>query len=359
MQYQMNWNETHEFTTGVSYRHLNINEDIRFHTPDTTQGEILQELPARTYSGNYVKNENIPGVFAENVFKWNEDKIILITGIRADIHNTHGLLVTPRGLFKYQFDEATNIRLSAGTGYRTVNIFAENINLLASSRDVIFRETLLPEKSINWGINLMRTQAWKDIAATFSLDYYRTDFLNQIFPDYDADPTKVYLGNFQGTSASNGFQADAGALFWGVFNVKLAYNYLDVYRIENSNKVTLPFISKHKVLTSLSYQPESGAWHLDGSIHWYGQQRLPNTTSNPVEYRQPDVSQSYTTLNIQYTHVWEMFELYAGCENLTNFRQAYPITSWQQPFGAYFDTSFAWGPTRGRELYAGFRFKMD
>jgi outer membrane receptor for ferrienterochelin and colicin len=359
LQYQQNWAETHEFTAGVSYRHFDLNEEIRFMEGDTSGNVVQEQMAARTYAGTFLKSERIPGGFAENVFKWKGDEIILITGIRADIHNTHGAFVTPRGLLKYQFDEATNVRLSAGTGYRTVNIFSENINLLASSRDVIFRETLLPERSLNWGINLMRTENWNDIAATFSLDFYRTDFSNQIFPDYDTDPTKVFIGNFKGTSASNGLQAEAGALFWGVFNLKLAYNYLDVYRIENDNRVTLPFIPKHKVLTTMSYQPEDGAWHLDGSVHWYGQQRLPNTASNPVEYRQPDVSQSYTTLNVQYTHVWEMVELYAGCENLTNFRQAFPITGWQQPFGAYFDTSFAWGPTRGREFYAGFRFKMD
>jgi hypothetical protein len=34
------------------------------------------------------------------------------------------------------------------------------------------------------------------------------------------------------------------------------------------------------------------------------------------------------------------------------------INSGQDPFSPYFDTSFVWGPTRGREIYLGLRFKL-
>jgi outer membrane receptor for ferrienterochelin and colicins len=34
----------------------------------------------------------------------------------------------------------------------------------------------------------------------FTADFYRTDFQNQIFPDYDSDPTKAaIIKNFIGT----------------------------------------------------------------------------------------------------------------------------------------------------------------
>ena len=57
-------------------------------------------------------------------------------------------------------------------------------------------------------------------------------------------------------------------------------------------------------------------------------------------------------------HTFKNFEAFAGCENLADFRQKRPIVGYEKPFGPYFDTSFAWGPTRGREFYAGVRIRL-
>ena len=48
----------------------------------------------------------------------------------------------------------------------------------------------------------------------------------------------------------------------------------------------------------------------------------------------------------------------ASVENIFDFRQKQPIISWQKPFGPYFDTSSVCGPTRGREIYVGIRFRL-
>jgi len=61
---------------------------------------------------------------------------------------------------------------------------------------------------------------------------------------------------------------------------------------------------------------------------------------------------------MQFTYKFKNLDVYTGCENLFDFRQHQPIVSWQIPFGKYFDTSSVWGPTRGREMYIGFRFKL-
>ena len=95
------------------------------------------------------------------------------------------------------------------------------------------------------------------------------------------------------------------------------------------------------------------------NLHWYGEQRLAKTTANPPEYQLPETSKSYTVINAQFTKSWKRLELYAGCENIFDFRQKQPILSWQNPFGPYFDTSSVWGPTRGREVYVGLRFKIE
>ena len=139
----------------------------------------------------------------------------------------------------------------------------------------------------------------------------------------------------------------------------MAYNYLDVYRIINGSRFQLPFNANHRFLTTWSYKPLSRKWHADLNLHWYGQQRLANTSTNPIEYQIPDKSEPYTVVNFQFTKTWNNIEVYLGCENITDFRQLQPIISWQNPFSPYFDTSSVWGPTRGREIYAGLRLRVE
>ncbi len=347
LQYELGWRNSHELKAGISYRYLNLDETISF--SDTSL--------KRTYHGNYIKQENIPGLFAENTFKWRGDIITLITGIRADHHNQFGWQVTPRAMLKYDVTERAIFRASAGTGWRTVNLFSENIGLMVSSRNIVFKEALRPEKAFNWGINFLQKFSRKAVEGFMTFDFYQTRFQNQFFPDYDSDPTKAFIANFGGTSVSNGFQADINAKFYKLVEAKIAYNYLDVYRIVNNEKFQLPFNAKHKVLLSLSYIPKSKKWRVDLNAHWFGKQRLPNTDNNPEAFRQPKTSKPYTTFNVQVTKSWKKLEIYGGCENLFDFRQIKPIVSWQNPYSPYFDTSFNWGPTRGREMYIGIRYK--
>src|SRR5690554_4884227 len=244
IQYELNYAK-HDLKTGISYRHLNLNEDIAF-----TDTFLL-----RTYAGNYQRLENIPGLFVENTMRFFDDKLTWIAGVRSDHHNQFGFQFTPRTLVKYDITPKTIIRANIGTGWRTVNLFSENIGLLVSSRDIVFAEQLQPEKALNTGINLTQKFNGENVTGFFSADYYRTDFQNQIFPDYDTDPTKAIIENFTGKSVSNTFQAEVYLNFWRQFEFKTGYSFLDVYREIDGQKVLLPFNPRHKVVTTLGYKP--------------------------------------------------------------------------------------------------------
>ena len=349
LQYERTYG-THELKSGISFRHLNLQEQIGFTT--ATLG--------RTYAGNYNRLENIPGVFAENTMRFAKDKLTWIAGVRGDQHNQFGFQFTPRTLVKYDIRPKTILRANIGLGWRTVNLFSENIGLLISSRDIVFAQALDPEKALNMGINLTQKFESNDdnLSGYISLDYYRTAFQNQIFPDYDTDPTKAIIQNFRGISRSNGFQGELNLKFYQRVEWKAGYNFLDVYRTVGGQKQLLPFNSRHKFLSTISYKPLTNRYHVDMNMHWYGEQRLPNTRTNPVGLQRPDFSKPYATLNAQFTYTFNKFEIYAGCENIFDFRQRQPIISWQDPFSPYFDTSSVWGPTRGRETYLGIRFRL-
>ena len=87
------------------YRHLNLNEDVSF-----TDKQL-----ERTYAGNYLKSESIPGVFAENTMRFFDNKLTWIAGVRADHHNQFGLNVTPKTMIKFDIAPNSILRANVGT----------------------------------------------------------------------------------------------------------------------------------------------------------------------------------------------------------------------------------------------------
>lgn len=347
IQHEYSYGAEHMLKAGLSYRYSRLHEAIRF----------SGNSPARSYSGDYLIKENIPGVFAENTLRLLDDRFTCITGIRAD-YSPDGWRLTPRAMLKWDASEALIIRASAGTGWRIARIFSENVGLLASSRDVIFAEKLNPEEALNMGFNATYKFSGEKTEGSISMDLYHTVFRNQIFPDYDVDPSIAIIRNFTGQSVSDGFQLEGQISLLERVSLKASYVYLDVYQKRGGEKIQLPFNPHHRIVGTASFSPKNKKWRWDANIHWYGTQRLPDTKMNPLDYQRPDYSEAYTLVSSQFTLLLRDVELYAGVENIFDFRQRQPLIAWQDPFGKYFDTQFAWGPTRGTEIYAGVRFNV-
>lgn len=346
-QHELNWRQ-HQLKYGVSYRYQEVREDIRFTMPD----------PAKTFAGPYKTQLRVPGVFAENTFHWADDKVVLITGARMDRHQEEGWYFTPRTMLKYAINDQHTFRASAGTGWRQVNLFSEQPVILTSSRNIVFQEKLRPEEAMNWGVSHTWRFETGITKGTLSADFYQTRFRNQFFPDYDMGPSDIVIRNFDGLSRSNGVQVDALFVFHQQLEVRAAYNYLDVYRHENGAKVVLPFNPRNRLMSAVSFRTSNNKWQADVNAHWFDRMRLPDTQGNPLPYRRPSHSDPYTTVNMQGTFRLNTFEIYAGCENIGNYRQPDPIISAGNPFGPHFDLSSVWGPTRGREFYLGVRYAI-
>lgn len=347
IQHEMDWKK-HGLKWGVSYRYQDLQEAVAFTGNDL----------GLTYAGAYSTQLRVPGVFAENSFRWKDDKILLIAGARLDHHQDWGAYFTPRTMLKWAVTPSHTFRASAGSGWRQVNLFSEQMALLVSSRNILFAERLKPEEAFNWGLSHTWRYKAGAVEGAVSGDFYSTHFRNQFFPDYDTDPQLAIIKNFEGTSRSAAAQLDATATFWKRLEARAAYNYLDVYRLEGGEKRTLPFTVRNRAMAALSYRPKANRWQADANVHWFDRMRLPNTASNPEQYRRPLWSPRYATLNVQGTFRHKALDIYAGCENVFGFVQPNPIISADNPFGAYFDISSVWGPTRGREFYAGVRWSL-
>lgn len=353
LQYEHFWGKAkvHELKTGLSYRHLVLNEDIHFAAADTLR---------RNYAGNYRKNEDIPGVFIENTFHLDNDRWVVIAGVRSDYHPQFGHFLVPRAMVRFNPNANLDLRASVGRGWRTVNLFSENIGLLVSNRNVIFAETLRPEAAWNTGINATKRFKTGVMNWTATGDLYHTRFQNQFFPDYDRNPNEAIIANFSQKSVSNGAQLELSGSWSRRWELRAAYNFLDVYREQDGEKMVLPFNPRHKILGVATFRTPGEKWQFDVNMHWYGQQRLPDTRLNPTDLQRPDFAPAYSVTNVQVRwNGWKQWDLFAGCENMFDFRQRFPILGWERPFARGFDPSFAWGPMRGREFYVGCNFKIE
>lgn len=339
-------NNDNNLKFGLSYINNTLGEEI----------SLVEENNLFTYAGMYDQDYVLPGAYLEHSLYYND--LTLITGLRADNYEDIGLKFVPRLLVRYEMSETSDLRFSVGKGIRIPHVFSERINLLSSNRDVIFEEEIRPEEAINAGVNYVHSFFLDNVDITLSTDLYYTVFQNQVFPDFDREISTAFIANFQGQSISKSLNFESKFSFSEQYDLKLSYNYLDIYQDREGEKFYLPFIPKHKLLLNNSFTTTDDSWQFDVTYKWFSQQRLPDTDNYPEQYQVEDFSQAYSNVNLQITKRWPQFEIYGGMENVFDFRQEFPILASDDPFGRYFDPSFGWGPTKGREFYLGLRYKI-
>ena len=315
----------------------------------------------------YERTENSFGGFFEYSYD-NLDKLTMTAGVRADQHNRLGFFITPRFHLRYTPWEKSALRFSVGRGKRSANIFAENQNMFASSRQINILNSggkiygLDPEIAWNYGISYLQGFNLLDRKADVAFDFYRTDFKNQVIIDWE-NPFQVNFYNLEGDSYANSFQFELNYNLFKNFDIRTAYKFYDVKTDYSSGELEKPLVPKHRVFANAAYetnQEDNGAqWKFDATYNWLDSQRFPSTMLNDVEYQLDEYSPTVGTLNLQVTKVFSpKFEVYLGGENVTNVRQNNPIVSSDNPFGSNFDTNFVYGPIFGSMYYAGLRFRI-
>ena len=331
-------NHHHKYSTGASFNYDQYNEMLN----DSAFNRI----------------ERVPGVFFQYTYS-NEKNLTVLLGIRSDSHNIFGTFYTPRLHLKYNISEHTIFRASAGKGYRTPNIIAENSYLLASSRHLIIQSGIQQEEAWNYGINLTQIVDIADRELNINAEVYRTDFINQMVIDRDRNVTQIFIYNLDGKSYSNSYQIEVSYELIPRLDVVAAFRYNDVKMTINGKLEREPLVNHYKGLLNLSYKTNLDKWQFDFTTVLNGDSRLPNTSSNPVKYQRPVNGPSYAIINAQITKYFKKWNLYVGTENLTNFTQKDPIIAADDPFGPYFDSSIVWGPIMGRKVYAGIKISFN
>lgn len=324
---------------------------------------IIDEYDEQLTQVDYSRNDQSVGVFGEYTFKYL-DKFTTVAGLRGDYHNQYDFFVTPRLNMRYAFSTTSVLRAFGGRGLRTANIISENMRFLASNRDFVIHSQgndtpygLDAEIAWNYGVSYANKFKISGRDAAFNIDFYRTEFENQIVVDMDQNTQEVNFYNLDGQSYSNSVSTQFDYELIKNFNVRLAYRWYDVKTDYQQGELTKPLLSPNRAFVNLAYETES-KWKFDYTVNWQDQKRIPFTGSNPVEFQLEEQSPDYILMNTQITKEWSRLSVYAGMENIMDYRQDDPIIDSANPNSDYFDSALVWGPIFGRNTYVGLRYRM-
>ena len=300
--------------------------------------------------------EIVPGAFAE--YTYTGSRLTAVLGARGDLHNLFGFQLSPRLHAKYALTESTDLRATIGKGWRVPNYMIDNISLLATSRTWIAPADIKQEIAWNTGASLVQGFKLFKQQATFTVDYYYTQFENQLIVDRDANTSQIQFKNLSGKSYSHSLQGELSVGLTKLIDLRLAYKYLDVkaeYGGILQQKVMVP---THRGFANIAYKTRNNRWEYDLTLSVFGQARLPVAQLDSVNVTIDNYSKIFPQLSAQITHTYKRWDFYIGGENLTNFIQTNAIIDAQNPFGDYFDATRVWGSVMGANVYIGLRFAL-
>ncbi len=324
----------------------------------------IADAPQRNY--DFDRDEQEAGAYAEYTYTI-KDKFSLVAGIRGDYNRYYDrVFATPRGHLRWNITPTTTLRASAGLGYRSTNLITDNIGALATGRRIGFLGTDFAgldrmEKALTVGGSLTQTfKLVREEGATLSFDWFRTQFYHAVVTDQEYDPEAILFYGSDGRSYTDTYQIDFSWTPVERFDIFATFRYTDsemtIARPDGTKAhVERPLVSKYKALLNLQYATKFRRWVFDATAQLNGPMRIPTQTRDLADSYQ---SPRYPIFFAQVTRKIGKFDLYAGCENIGDYRQHDPILHADAPFSTGFNSMNVWGPLMGRKFYIGLRLNI-
>jgi len=298
----------------------------------------------------------IPGILAQNEVRMADGALTVLGGLRADHHDEHGVIASPRIALKWDATRQTAMRLNAGTGFRVVNLFTEDHAALTGAREVVIASELAPERSRSITLNVNRIVEFGPNPMMIDLDLFHTRFSNRIRPDYDADPNLIVYDNLSGHAVSRGASLALNQnVDFDRFLYSAGVTVQDVYLVDAGGAREDDFFAPTlRGVFSATYNMRSLPLSLDYTGSVTGPMRLP---SYEEPFARPERSPAYWVHNAQAT--WTLEDgaaFYLSVKNVFDYTQPSPLIDPANPFGDAFDTAYVYGPMRGRHVMLGLRY---
>ncbi len=346
----------HDLLAGLAYRHTRYMDNTPATSVFDQDGAFLRNRP---------EQRPLPGLFVQD--EWSIDELHkLLLGYRLDHDKDHGLVHSPRLAYKWAPDARWAVRANMGTGFRVVSLFTEDHAALTGARTVTIANDLLPERSINGSVNVVRR--WPGERRAFGLDgtLFYTHFTNQILPDYTTDHRLIIYDNLAGHAVSRGAGLNAELRVGEAWRILAGTTWMQVYTAEGGRREDLVFAPRWSGTFTVGRElPRRWAVDLTGQV--YGPMRLPVQPRDP----RPEHAPTHALLNLQVKHATRSgWEIYGGVKNLLDFVPKDPILRPFDPFnqriddpvdnphGHVFDPAYIYAPLQGVRGFVGVRWTL-
>lgn len=327
---------------------------------------------ADTVTG-FQKGQITPGIFLQDDWEAVKEKLSILGGVRLDYYQAHGPIVSPRLSFKYKPGKWTTIRGNFGTGFKVVNLFTEDHAFISGQREVVVEDELKPEKSFNGSVNFNHIFTLGNSQGSIDVDGFYTHFTNKIIPDYETEGQIIYE-NTGGFASTWGVSASINHEFKFPLRSKVGFTFQRATETEPNElgvMKTNPILFASDWTGTFSFVYTLRKWKVDFaySANVTGPMQLPeiydlDEAGQPFSTPRPTRSKPFYLDNLQITKNIARINLkvYVGLENIMGYRQPVsPLSGTNDSnhpagFSPNFDTSYAYGPIHGREIYAGVRW---
>lgn len=344
--------------SGISASSRWVNEDLFFrnlNSPSWNKSSMISH-----------RNESEVGAYMEYTYSI-KDKLSVVAGLRYDYNfYFRKNLITPRAHLKWNITPTTVFRASVGMGYRPTDVITDNIGILATGRNIVFRNGYKRyfdrmEEALTAGGSLTQTiSTINHNDMTISFDYFRTQLFHSVIADQEYSAYDIHIYDTGGKSFTNSYQVD---LTWTPierFDIFATFRYTDSkYTIDRPDGtralVERPLVSRFKTLLNLQYATRMRKWTFDVTAQLNGRSRIPTQTGNLAD---SEYSPIYPMFYAQVSRRIKHWDIYVGCENIGNYKQKHPILNADNPYSPDFNSSLIWGPLMGRKFYIGVRFNL-
>lgn len=296
------------------------------------------------------RKESTIAAFSEYSLQLN--RLSLQGGFRVDYHTLFGLFWVPRIHLKWALTPRTDLRFTAGKGWRVPNVLIENTALLANNKYWILPAVLKPEVSWNSGLSLAKEFDTKFERFTWTSDVYFTWFEQQFVIDRDILQNGILFTYQQNASYALAVQSELDFQINPQWGIRWAYKFLDVKAIYDGKQQQQTMIPNHRLLGTLSWKTRNNRTQADLTMNLVGSMRMP------MGYLGANFTPWYPYLFSQVSHQWKRLKVYIGIENMLHYRQENPIFKSDDPWSSEFDASMVWGPITGFNAYAGMTFNI-
>ena len=363
--YQNEINESHKFTLGMSATYDRYLEDFR-------RLVALQDV-----SDNGLTQMAVGGIFGEYTFHAGE-KFSAITGLRQDFYKKSGNKIvgkfSPRVTLKYMPVEEVVIRANGGRGVRYSTPLIDNIGVFSTGKAFVgaYNDHIL-EDAWTFGGNVTYYLPFGASSNTYiSFDYFRTQFVQQMIVDYEHLANAIDFYALDGNrSFTDNYQLDFSVDPVERFNITVTCRYTKaMIELAGQGLVEKPMTSRFKGVLNMQYATNLNKWIFDFTASINGSCRVYNFMADLKDadgnlIYKDGRTPVYPLLYGQITRRFKGWDVYAGVENLTNFRQKDVILGYQKndaghviPEQPSFDASCIWGPLMGIKAHIGFRFTL-